>query len=71
MIQLVIYTACAMIRCGVLICATNTLFPGVLGVLLGFTIFCGSIIEYSVFCSMICKVSNLEKRENSQKNHTL
>lgn len=71
MIQLVIYTACAMIRCGVLICATKSLFPGVLGILLSFIIFCGSIIEYSVLCSMIYKVSNLEKRENSQKNHML
>lgn len=71
MIQLIIYTIYAFLRCAVLIGIANREFPGILGFLIGMIIMIGGILEYLLLLTMIRKVSELEKKENSQKNHTL
>lgn len=71
MVQLVVYTVYVLLRCGVLIAIVQELFPGILGIFLGLFVMLGGIIEYFLFLTTIYKVCKLEKRENSQKNHTL
>lgn len=71
MIELVVYTVYALLRCGVLIAIVQNLFPGIFGIFSGLFVMLGGIIEYFLFLTTIHKVSKLEKKENSQENHTL
>lgn len=66
MVQLIVYTIYALMRCGIVIISVLTLFSGVLGVFLGAFVMLGAIVEYFLFLTMIQKISNLEKKENSQ-----
>ncbi len=68
MVQLIVYTTYVLLRSAILIAMINRLFLGVFGILSGAIIMLGSIIEYFLFCTMIRKISDLEK---SQKNHGL
>lgn len=62
MIQLVIYTVYALLRCAVLIGFINRIFSGILGILFGCIIMIGGFIEYFLFLAIIQRVSELEKK---------
>lgn len=63
MIELIIYTVYALMRCGIIINDVLRLFPGALGIFLGSFVIAGGIFEYFLFLTMIQKISKLEKRE--------